>query len=65
MVTGIAASVLLGNVLAAAFVWGMIQAAKYERGRDAPWLVLAAIFLPSAFIVLAIIAAGEPVPWLS
>ncbi len=60
----IAAGVFFGNVLTAAFIWSMSRAKNYKADKDIPWLVLAGLGLPPAFLVLAVLATGQPQPIL-
>ena len=64
-VVTVAAGVFFANVLTAAFLWGMNRAAKYERDGDIPWSVYAALGLPIAFFVVAMLATGAKLPILA
>lgn len=57
------AAVFIGNILAAAFVWGMARAARYKTDSEIPWLVYAALILPVLFVLGALVTAeGLPPP---
>lgn len=47
----IGAGVFLGNMMSAAFIWGMSRAKNY-KGADAPWLVIGAGLFPLSFFLL-------------
>lgn len=45
------AAIFAGNLLTAAFLWGMSRASRYKSDAETPWLVLGAIALPLLFLL--------------
>lgn len=54
------ADVAAGIILAFVFLFSCYRADKFEQARDVPWLTLAGLFLPLAFIVGSWYSEAQP-----
>ena len=63
--SGIVAAVMTANMLTLGFVWGMSRAARYADENKIPGVVYAALLLPPASLLLALIGAGWLPPFLA
>jgi hypothetical protein len=58
------AAVFLGNILTAAFIWGMSRAHRVKES-ELSGLVYLALLVPIAAFMFALIGAGSKVPFLA
>ena len=58
--TGLAASIFLGNALTLSVVWAFSQFNKHDV--NAPWLAYAAFLIPVLFMLAGLISTGEVPP---